>query len=52
MRRWRDSSRSVVGEMGFGVDIREGLVGCPQAHLLIGGAIADGRFQLVLRLHA
>ena len=51
MRRWRDGSRSVMGEMGFGVDIREWLVGRSQAHLLVSGAIADGGFQLVLRLH-
>ncbi len=36
VRRRRDSSRSVVGEVGFGIDIGERFVGCPQAHLLIG----------------
>jgi len=41
----------VVGEVGFGVDIREWLVGRPQAHLLISGAITDGGFSFVLRLH-
>jgi hypothetical protein len=41
----------VVAEVGFGVDIREWLVGRPQAHLLISGAIADGGFSFVLRLH-
>ena len=40
-----------MGEMGFGVDIREWLVGRPQAHLLISGAIADGRLRFDLRLH-
>ncbi len=49
VRRRRDSSRSVVGEVGFGVDIRERLVRRPQANLLIRGVIADGGFQLVLR---
>ncbi len=52
MRRQRDGGRSIVGKVGFGVDIGERLVGCPQAHLLISGAIADGGFRLVLRLHA
>ncbi len=51
MQRRRDGSRSVVGEVGFGVDIWERLIGCPQAHLLISGAIADGGFRLVVRLH-
>ncbi len=40
-----------MGEVGFGVDIREWFVGCPQANLLIRGAIADGGFRLILRLH-
>ena len=39
-----------MGELGFGVDIGERFVVRPQVHLLIHGAIADGRFWLVRRL--
>ena len=40
-----------MGKMGFGIDIGEMFVVRPQVHLLISGAIADGGFRLVLRLH-
>jgi len=40
----------VVGEVGLSVDIWEWLVGRPQAHLLVSGAIADGGFSFVLSL--
>ncbi len=50
--RWRrNGSRSVVRELGFGIDIGELFVVRPQVHLLISGAIADGGFRLVVRLH-
>ncbi len=46
--RWRrNGSRSVLGELGFGIDIGERIIVRPQVHLLISGAIADGRFRLV-----
>ncbi len=49
--QWRrDGSRSVVGKLGFGIDIGESFVMRPQVHLLISGAIADGWFLLVWRL--
>ncbi len=48
--RRRDGSRGIMCELGFCVDIGEWFVGCPQAHLLVGGAIADGGFRLVLHL--
>ena len=52
MRRWRDSGWSVVVcEMGLGIDIGERFIVRPQMYLLIGGAIADGGFRLILRLH-
>ncbi len=51
VQRQRDGSWSVVCEVGFGIDIRERFVGCPQADLLVRGAIADGGFRFVLRLH-
>ena len=46
MRRRRNGSRSVVGKMGFGIDIVERLEGRPQVHVLIGCMKADGRFRL------
>jgi hypothetical protein len=50
--RWRrDGGRSVMHKLGFGIDIGEVLVVRPQVHLFISGAIADGRFRLVWRLH-
>jgi hypothetical protein len=50
--RWqRDGSRSVVCELGFGIDIGEQFVVRPQVHLYISGAIADSGFRLVLRLY-
>ena len=52
MRRRRDSGWSViVCKMGLGIDIGELIIVRPQAYLLIGGAIADGGFRLILRLH-
>ncbi len=51
VRRRRDGSQSVVCELGFGIDVGERFVVCPQTHLLISGAIADGGLRLVLRLH-
>ena len=51
VRRRRDGSWSVVCEVGLGVDIGERFIVHPQAYLLIGGAIADGGFRLILRLH-
>ncbi len=51
VRRRRDGSWSVVCELGFGIDIGEVFVVRPQVYLLISGAIADGGFRLVLRLH-
>ena len=51
MRRWRDGSRSVVCKVGLGIDIGELIIVRPQAYLLIGGAIADGGFRLILRFH-
>ncbi len=50
-RRW-DGSGSVVGKLGFSVDIGEMFVGGPKVHLLISGAIADCQFRLVWRLQA
>jgi hypothetical protein len=51
--RWRrHGSRSIVGKMGLCIDAGEILVGGPQTYLLIGGAIADGRFRLGRRLYA
>ncbi len=45
--RWRrNGSRSVVGKMGFSIDIGERLGGHPQVHFLIGWVKADGRFRL------
>ena len=49
--RRRDGSWSIVREVGLGIDIGELFVVRPQAYLLIGGAIADGGFRLILRLH-
>ncbi len=48
MRRRRDGSRSVMSEMGFGVDIGERIRGRPgsQVDFLIGCVEADGRFRL------
>jgi len=46
VRRRRNGSRSVVGKMGFGIDIGERLGGRPQVHFLIGCVKADGRFRL------
>ncbi len=51
MRRQRDGSWSIVREVGLGIDIGERFIVRPQSYLLFGGAIADGGFQLVLRLH-
>ncbi len=51
MRQRRDGSWGVVCEVGLGIDIGERFVVRPKAHLLIGGAIADGGFRLILRLH-
>ncbi len=51
VRRRRDGTWSVVCEVGLGVDIGELFIVRPQVHLLIGGAIADGGFRLILRLH-
>ena len=51
MRRRRDGSWSVVCEVGLGIDIGELFIVRPQVYLLIGGAIADGGFRLILRLH-
>jgi hypothetical protein len=39
-----------MGELGFGIDIGERFVVRPQVHLLIRGAIADGRFRFVRHL--
>ena len=50
VRRRRDGSRSVVCKVGLGIDIGELIIVRPQAYLLIGGAIADGRLRLVWRL--
>ena len=50
MRRRRDGSWSIVREVGLGIDIGELIIVRPQAYLLIGGAIADGRLRLVWRL--
>ncbi len=52
MRRRRDGSGSIVGKLGFGIDVGEMFIVRPQVHLLIGGAIADGRLRLVWRLQA
>ncbi len=52
MRRRRDGSWSIVGKLGFGIDVGEMFIVRPQVHLLIGGAIADGRLRLVWRLQA
>jgi hypothetical protein len=52
VRRRRDGSRSVVCELGFGIDIGEWFVVRPQAHLLISGAIADSGFRLVSYMKA
>jgi hypothetical protein len=49
--RRRDGSWSVVCEVGLGIDIGELFIVRPQVYLLIGGAIADGGFRLILRLH-
>ncbi len=51
VRRQRDGSWSVVCEVGLGIDIGELFIMRPQLYLLIGGAIADGGFWLILRLH-
>jgi hypothetical protein len=51
VRRRRDGSWSVVCEVGLGIDIGELFIVRPQVYLLIGGAIADGGFRLILRLH-
>jgi len=51
VQRRRDGSWSVVRKLGFGVDIGELFIVRPQVHLLISGAIPDGGFRLVLRLH-
>ena len=51
VRRRRDGSWSIVCELGFRVNIRERFIVRPQVHFLISGAIADGGFRLVLRLH-
>ncbi len=49
--RRRDGSRSIVCEVGLGIDIGELIIVRPQAYLLLGGAIADGGFRLIWRLH-
>ena len=51
MRRRRDGSWSVMCEVGLGIDIGELFIVRPQADLLLRGAIADGGFRLILRLH-
>ena len=51
VRRRRDGSWGVVCEVGLGIDIGEWFIVRPQMYLLIGGAIADGGFRLILRLH-
>ncbi len=51
VRRRRDSSWSIVCEAGLGIDIGELFIVRPQVYLLIGGAIADSGFRLILRLH-
>ena len=52
MRRRRDSGWSViVREMGLGIDVGKLFIVRPQMYLLLGGAIADGGFRLILRLH-
>ncbi len=51
VRRRRDGSGGVVCELGFGIDIGELFILRPQVYLLISGAIADGGFRLILRLH-
>ncbi len=50
-RRW-NSSWSIVGELGLGVDVWESLVRSPQANFLISGAIADGGLWLSWHLKA
>ena len=51
MRRWRDSGWSIVCEVGLGIDIGERFIVPPQIYLIISGAIADGGFRLIFRLH-
>jgi len=51
VRRRRDSGWSVVCEVGLGIDIGERFIVRPQMYLLIGGAIADGGFRFIFRLH-
>ncbi len=51
VRRLRNGSWSVLCEVGLGIDIGELFILRPQVYLLIGGAIADGGFRLILRLH-
>jgi hypothetical protein len=51
--RWRrDGSGSIMGKLGFCIDVGERLVGRSQVHLLVSSAIADGGFRLVWPLHA
>ncbi len=51
VQRRRDGRWSVVHEVGLGIDIGERFIVRPQSYLLVGGAIADGGFRLILYLH-
>ena len=52
MRRRRDSGWSViVCEMGLGIDVGKRFITRPQTYFLLGDAIADDGFRLILHLH-
>ncbi len=51
VRRRRNGSWSVVCEVGLGIDIGKLFIVRPQVYLLLGSAIADGGFRLILHLH-